>query len=113
MQSPIFVVLAVLCNVAAQILIKIAGKNGAGGTSLIGWISPWLACAVILYGLSFLLTVRVFAMNTLSTVSPIMAGSTFLLIAFASSFLFGEGLSSYKIGGIAAITLGIFLLSRS
>lgn len=77
------------------------------------WMTPWFVSSLALYGLSFLLTVRVFAINPLSVVSPTMAGCTFLLITLASWQLLGEGMGYQKVAGITLIFLGIVLLTRT
>lgn len=114
MKEPLIALIAVICNVGAQLAMKYAGRAGHVEKSLLAaWLSPWLLTAVALYGLSFLLTVRVFAVNPLSVASPAMAGSTFLLITLASWLLLGEGLGYQKLAGIGLIFLGIVVLSRS
>jgi len=95
----------------AQIIIKHAGKSGAGAAGLASWLSPWIMLAIISYGLSFLLTVRIFADNKLSTVVPLMAGATFMLVSLAGVFLFGEDITSRKIFGSIAVLVGVFLLA--
>lgn len=113
MKEPLIALVAVFCNVAAQLAMKYAGRENQIAKSLAFWFSPWLISAVVLYGLSFLLTVRVFAVNPLSVASPAMAGCTFFLIALASGFLLGEGLGYQKLAGIGLIFVGIVILTRS
>ena len=67
--------------------------------------------AVALYGLSFLLTVRVSAVNPLSIASPAMAGCTFLLIALASSVVLHEAMGLQKLLGMGLIVIGIVLVT--
>jgi multidrug transporter EmrE-like cation transporter len=114
MNYPLFIIIAILCNVGAQVAIKYAA-NTVSVTTLNSWslwLSPWLITAVALYGLSFLLTVRVFATNPLSIAAPVMAGSVFILLALASYIFFNENITLYKILGMALIILGIILLCR-
>lgn len=110
MQGITLAIIAVLCNVSAQVLMKFAGKLDLKIWS--NWFSLYLIAAVICYGLSFLLTVKVFSQNALSIASPLMAGATFVLIALASMALFSEAFTWQKAAGMALIALGIFLLSR-
>lgn len=105
--------IAVICNVGAQLAMKYAGRAQQIGNTLASWFSPWLCAAVALYGLSFLLTVRVFAVNPLSVAAPAMAGCTFLLVALASWGLLGEGLGYGKLIGITLIFAGIAVLTRN
>ena len=112
MNAPLIALLAVLCNVGAQLSMKFAGSAARSGASpLAQWLSPWLLAAVVLYGVSFLLTVRVFAVNQLSVASPAMAGCTFVLIALASSVLLNEGMGLQKLLGMGLILIGIVLLT--
>ncbi len=113
MKEPLIALIAVLCNVGAQLSMKYAGRAGTAGAGLEAWLSPWLFGAMVLYGLSFLLTVRVFAANPLSVASPAMAGATFLLITLSSWLVFGEGLGVQKVAGIVLIFIGIAVLTRS
>ncbi len=113
MKDPWIALIAVMCNVGAQLSMKYAGREQQVTKGLAMWLSPWLLWAVMLYGVSFLLTVRVVAVNPLSVASPAMAGCTFLLITLASWLLLGEGLGYQKMMGIALIFMGIVLLTRS
>lgn len=113
MKEPLIAAIAVLCNVGAQLAMKYDGRVEQTEKSfMMALLSPWLLGAVTLYGLSFLLTVRVFAVNSLSVASPTMAGSTFLLITLSSWLLLGETLSAQKLIGIVLIFLGIVVLTR-
>ena len=108
-------VAAVLCNVLAQLAMKQAGHVLQTAHSeqswLTQWLTPWTIAAIGLYGASFLLTSRVFAVNPLSVASPIMAGATFVLIALSSCLLLGEGFGWSKLAGMALVLCGIALLS--
>ena len=113
MNEPLIALAAVICNVSAQLSMKHAGDTGHTGAELSAWLSPWLLGSIVLYGASFLLTVRVMAVNPLSIASPTMAGGTFLLITLASWLLLGEGMSYQKLIGLALIFCGIIVLARS
>ena len=112
MKEPLIALIAVLCNVFAQLSAKQAGTASKFGTSLQSWLSPWIITALVLYGLAFVLMVRVYAVNPLSVASPAMAGGTFLLIALSSWLVLGEGLGIQRVAGISLIFLGIYLLTR-
>lgn len=113
MKEPWIAIIAVLINAGAQLSMKYAGSQMQEAKGFAMWFSPWLLCALAFYGLSFLLVVRVLAVNPLSVASPAMAGGTFLLITLASWLLLGEGLGFQKVAGIALIFLGIVVLTRS
>ncbi len=106
----VMVAAAVLCNASAQLLMKVAHITDA--FSWRQWIEPALLAAVALYGLSFILTALVFARLPLSLISPLMAGAIFVLISFFSVVFLRESLDVFRLGGMACILAGIFLLSR-
>jgi multidrug transporter EmrE-like cation transporter len=112
MNEFFFAVISVLGNVGAQVMIKMAGRHGAGSEGLASWFSPWLLLACALYGSSFLLSVKVFAVNSLSTAAPIMAGATMMLVAVAGAVVFGESISPARAFGICLIAGGIFVFAR-
>jgi multidrug transporter EmrE-like cation transporter len=112
LKDPWIALLAVICNVAAQIAMKYAGRDIQSQKYML-WLSPWLLIALALYGGSFILTVRIFASNQLSIASPAMAGATFLFIVLASYYLLGETISYQKLAGIGIIFIGIVVLARS
>ena len=114
MMNTIFIgIIAVVCNVTAQVAMKYSGKSMQQGSGLSSLFSPWLLAALVMYGISFFLTIRVYATNPLSIASPLMAGGTFLFIAIASFFLLHENMNIQKILGMIIIFLGIFILSKS
>jgi multidrug transporter EmrE-like cation transporter len=112
MKDPWIAIIALLCNAGAQFAMKYAGRNMEAAKGLAMWLSPWLLVALAFYGLSFLLVVRVYAVNPLSVASPVLAGGTFFLITLISWLLLGESLGYQKIAGIGLIFLGIVVLTR-
>jgi len=111
MKEPLLILLAVLCNAGAQVALK-AGSGGALAT-LRDWLGPGILLGLGLYCVSFVLTVRVYAVNPLSVVSPFMAGAIFLLITLAARAFFDEPFTLGKTAGMLLIVAGIILLSRS
>lgn len=112
MKSINLALLAICCNVIAQISMKYAGQSTLGKNSILNLISPWIFSSVFFYGVSFLLTIRVFALNPISTASPFMAGGNFFLVAIFGYFLFDEMFSLTKFLGIFFILIGIIILSN-
>jgi multidrug transporter EmrE-like cation transporter len=103
------VIVAILLNVAAQVTIKQAGGNAA--RPLFEQVtSPWLLMAVALYGVSFILTVRIYAANPLSIAVPFMASCTFVLINLFGYLLFAEPITLAKSGGLVLIVAGMILV---
>lgn len=106
-------VIAVIINAGAQLSMKFAGRGMEMASGLSKWFSPWLFLALALYGLSFLLVVRVLSVNPLSVATPVMAGGTFLLITLLGWLLLGETLGVQKLAGIGLIFIGIVLLATA
>lgn len=111
MKEPLLILLAVLCNAGAQIALKAGAADEMSNWR--SWLTPGILSGLTLYGVSFVLTVRVYAVNALSVISPLMAGAIFVLISVAARLLFGEHFSLGKSAGILLILAGIMLLSRS
>ena len=82
-------------------------------TRLQTWLSPAILIGLALYGLSFVLTIRIYASYPLSVISPIMAGAIFSLVSLASVIFFSEPLTLQKVGGIALIVAGMAVISQS
>lgn len=106
-----WVVIAILCNASAQVALKMGASTHLERWQT--WLSPAIIIGLGLYGLSFILTIRIYAEYPLSVISPLMAGAIFLLIGLVSAVLFAEPLSIQKIGGFALIVAGITVLSRT
>ncbi len=104
------VVAAVLCNALAQLLIKRGAP--AGLLPLAHWLDLRLAAALLLYGISFLLTALVYARLPLSLISPLMAGAIFVLVSLGAVCLLGESLGPTRLAGAALVLVGIALLAR-
>ena len=111
MREPLLILLAVLCNAGAQIALKTGAADEM--SSWRSWMNPGILSGLALYGISFVLTVRVYAVNALSMISPLMAGAIFVLISAAARLLFGEPFTLGKTAGMLLILAGIMLLSRS
>ena len=111
MREPLLILLAVLCNAGAQIALK----TGAAGemSSWRNWLNFGILSGLALYGISFVMTVRVYAVNALSVISRLMAGAIFVLISAAARLLFNEPITLIKSAGMLLILAGIALLSRS
>lgn len=111
MKEPLLILLAVLCNAGAQIALKTGAVDEMSNWR--SWLNAGILSGLALYGISFVLTARVYAVNALSVISPLMAGAIFVLISVAARFLFAEHFTLGKTAGILLILSGILLLSRS
>ena len=56
MKSFYWVGIAILCNVCAQIALKFGASTDLGRWQT--WLSPAVIIGLVLYGLSFILTIR-------------------------------------------------------
>jgi drug/metabolite transporter (DMT)-like permease len=74
--------------------------------------SPVIISGLILYFFSSFIWLFVISKAELSVVQPITALS-YVLITFFSWLLFKEDVSLLRIAGVAAITLGVYLVARS
>lgn len=110
MKSVLWIVAAVLCNASAQVALKLGAS-----TELMRWqtwFSPAILIGLMLYGLSFVLTVRVYADYPLGVISPLMAGAIFLLINLFSAQFFSESITLEKVIGMLLIVAGMAVLAR-
>lgn len=113
---------SVVFNVTANILLK-KGVLSFGGLSgektkimlelTKAATNPLIIIGLVLYGLSFLIWLRVLSFNDLSKSYPIFAACVFLLTTLGSISFLNEHVSFLRIIGIAIMLVGIFIVSRS
>jgi len=113
---------SVVFNTSANMLLK-AGVEKLGGftlskTNLITDLakaatSPFIIGGLILYGLSFILWLKVLTTNDLSRVYPIFVTCVFILTTIGSAKLFGEHISLLRITGLAIAIIGIYVIART
>src|SRR3989339_1660329 len=113
---------SVTFNVTANILLK-TGVKSIGGisgnkASLITELakaatSPFIIGGLMLYGLSFVIWLRVLTFNDLSRAYPIFATIVFMFTTIGSIKFLNEDISILRIVGIAVMLLGIFIVARS
>lgn len=114
--------ISVTFNVVANVLLK-KGVISFGGISsessklVSGLIkaayNPYIIFGLVLYGLSFLIWLRVLSFNDLSKSYPIFATCVFVLTTIGSVAFLNEHISLLRVLGIAIMLLGIFIVSRS
>lgn len=112
---------SVLLNVAGNFLLK-KGVLVIGGISgekakIISELtkaaqSPFIIFGLALYGLSFLIWLRVLTISDLSKSYPIFATIVFLLTTAGSIVLFKESVSALRFLGIVIMLAGIFIVAR-
>lgn len=111
MKPWIFILVAVLCNAGAQVFLKIGAP--ADGRPWHESINIAVISGLLLYIVSFILTIRIYAHFPLSVVSPLMAGAIFVAVSISASLLLAEPIGPAKIGGMVLIFFGIILLTQA
>lgn len=115
-------VVSVVFNVTANILLKTSvtktGGVAAESAKLIDSLlkvatSPLTIFGLALYGLSFLIWLRVLTFNDLSRAYPIFATIVFLMTTLGSIKFLNEDVSIVRIIGISVMLVGIFIVARS
>lgn len=114
--------ISVVCNTSANMLLK-GGVEKLGGLTLSktniaadllrAATSPYIFAGLVLYGLSFILWLRVLSTNDLSRVYPIFVTFVFILTTLGSAKIFGEHISIQRIAGLAISIVGIYLIART
>ena len=113
---------SVTFNVTANILLK-KGVLAFGGISgqkariipelLKAAVTPYLWLGLALYGLSFLIWLRVLSFNDLSRAYPIFAAVVFLFTTIGSLLFLKENISLLRVLGIVIIISGIYVVAHS
>ncbi len=117
----VLILIGVLLNAVAQLVLK-------KGMSLVGSVAisyagimhmlvkiitnVYVYCGLMCYGLSFLVWLMVLSRVEVSYAYPFLSIG-YIVAALVGYFYFGESMSIYKVGGIALICLGVFVLYRS
>ena len=113
---------SVIFNVTANILLKtgvtkiggISGQKTLLSTELAkAALSPFIIFGLMLYGLSFIIWLRVLSFNDLSRAYPIFASLVFLLTTIGAVRFLGENITITRIVGIVVILLGIYIVAKS
>ncbi len=112
---------SVILNVAANILLK-KGVIAFGGISgeknkIVNELTkaahnPLILLGLGLYGLSFIIWLRVLTFSDLSRAYPIFATIVFLLTTAGSIVFLRESVSAFRILGIIIMLLGIYIAAR-
>lgn len=115
-------VISVTFNVTANILLKkgvvaFGGLSGEKAKILLelsrAVLNPFVIIGLSLYGLSFLIWLRVLTFNELSKSYPIFATCVFLLTTLGSMKFLSEDISITRILGMIIMLIGIFVVARS
>lgn len=76
-------------------------------------LQPVFLVAVVLYGFSMLLWLRVVATEPLSIAYPVLAAVTFVTLSVVSVVFLHEPMSIRKAVGLIAILVGLILVART
>jgi multidrug transporter EmrE-like cation transporter len=110
----------VLLNAGAQLLLKagtrtlgVIGSSGAGflNTAFSVAFQPFIVAGLACYVLSVAIWIVALSRVDVTVAYP-MLSIGYVVNAFAAWWLFGELLTPMRLGGIALILLGVFLLAR-
>lgn len=120
MDQMTLILLSVFMGAAGQILLKV-------GANILGefdfslntffhsiWVilkSPVIVIGLILFGLSFMLWVKVLTKSELSQAYP-MVSLSYVIIGVLSPILFNEQLTANKVIGMVTIVAGVFILNK-
>lgn len=112
----ILLVLAILCNVIAQLSIKkLSNLNPFSKglhvqTLIIIVYSIYFWYAIILYFIAFLISIIIYRKFPLSIITPVFMSLTFVLILIISNVALGESITIKKVLGLFFTLIGITIL---
>ncbi len=86
--------------------------DSAASLALAAARSPSLWLGLGLWGVGFLLWLRVLATEEISRVYPVVVGLSFLVVGVGSRVLFGETVPNGALAGSVLVVVGIALASR-
>ena len=121
-KSLMMIFLSISLAVGGQLLLK-TGMNAIGpitgddvrtGASTITKViaNPQVVIGLLLYFVSAAVWLIVLSRVDLSFAYPLL-GSSYIVILFASRFLFNEPVTAVRMGGVLLISLGVILITRS
>lgn len=120
MQTYIILAIAIITAVMSQLLFKKGvtnlGEIGLSAKNIFNLVinifsNPYIFVGLILYGASFIVWLIVLSRMKLSVVYPITS-MNFVLVLFASHYLFGEKLSFTQMMGVSFIIVGVIALAK-
>jgi multidrug transporter EmrE-like cation transporter len=116
-MTVLLILVSVLLGAAGQVLLKMgAVKLGPSADllSLLGRIvtNPHILGGFALYGVASVLWIAVLSRAPLSLAYP-MLSLGYVIVLLASAYVFGETIPTVRVAGIAAIVVGLVLVSSS
>jgi multidrug transporter EmrE-like cation transporter len=114
------IIIAVLTGGFAQTMMKLGTQRVGefGETPVLPYLfrlltNPFVLLAIMAYGLGVIFYMLMLSRLDLSYLYPVMTALGLVLATLASSFILGEHISLVRLGGIAVVVLGVFMLGRS
>ena len=107
----------VISTAGGLVLLKL-GTNGSGFISItdgkIVWnISALAILGILTYGVSFFLYLVLISKFSLGYIVPLTTALVYILVFFASYFVFKEGFTVLKVIAIAMIIAGVIILNMA
>ena len=114
----VLLVISLTLNAAGNLLAKYAMKNAPSKIGIISLalytITNWKVwLSVTCFGVAFVGYAVVLTKVDLSLAYPVMTTAGFLIIMFASFFLFSEQVSLLRVIGISLMIAGIWIISKT
>lgn len=114
------IIISVLTGGFAQTMMKLGTRKIGpfGDTPALDYLwrlmtSPFILLAVVAYGFAVILYMLILSRLDLSYLYPVMTALGLVLASLVSAFVFGEHISLVRLGGIAVIIVGVFILAGS
>ncbi len=108
---------SVVLGAVGQVLLKM-GALRVGGVADVGLLlwrivtNPYILAGFALYGVASVLWIVVLSRAPLSLAYPLLSLG-YVLVLLASAYVFGETIPAVRVAGIAAILVGLVLVSSS
>ncbi len=111
----LLIALAIACNSAASVLMKLVANNSASGSIgsfILSLMKSWQAWVGLpLYGLTFVFYIAALKYLPLNAVQPAITAGAIAIVAIAASVLFGEALGVAGAIGLSLILGGVLVLA--
>ncbi|MFN3285656.1 MAG: 4-amino-4-deoxy-L-arabinose transferase [bacterium] len=113
----LLILISVLLGAAGQVLLKM-GALRVGAPPDVGLLlwrivtSPHIVAGFALYGVASVLWIVVLSRAPLSLAYPVLSLG-YVIVLLASAYLFGETIPAVRVAGVAAIVVGLVLVSSS
>jgi multidrug transporter EmrE-like cation transporter len=119
MRAYVMVMLSILTSALGQVTLKwgTISVDKSPSASIISTMLKYftnmrIICGIALYGLSMVIWIFAISKIQLSVAYPMVAFG-YIIVTALSYFIFHEPLSKMKVAGLAAIVLGVIMITRS